>query len=38
MISSPSGLSDRFFSSLIMLESRCNLVHASGRSIMIDSP
>ena len=34
----PSGLSDRFLCFLIMVESRCNLVHASVRSIMIDSP
>jgi hypothetical protein len=38
MTSSPRGLSDRFFCFLIMVESRCNLVHASGGSIMIDSP
>jgi hypothetical protein len=34
----PDGLVGRFFPSLIMLESRCNLVHAETTSIMIDSP
>ncbi len=34
----PGGFAGRFLSFLIMVESRCNLVHASARSIMIDSP
>jgi hypothetical protein len=34
----PGGLSGRFFPSLIMVDRRCNLVHAWLTSIMIDSP
>jgi hypothetical protein len=35
---SPNGLCGRFFPFLIMVGSRCNLVHAFGGSIMFDSP
>jgi hypothetical protein len=34
----PGGLSDHIFVVLIMVESRCNLVHAKSLSIMIDLP